>query len=132
MLDHFLLCTSQVVPLLTHQHSILRLFRHDGLGELFTSILDFKESGGIAAVVPTQPKGHGQMPWPQAVQEGTLQVYTNAHVEDLFIPIRGPGGVFMVRMDMTIPDVLVASDTVSSCESQKVCMPCSSLGCGKT
>ena len=110
-LSYSLLCTSQVAPLLTHQHSTLRLFRHDGLGELFTSITDFKESGGIAAVVPNQQKGHRQMPWPQAVQEGTLQVYTNAHVQDLFVPKRGPGGVFMVRMDMTHPDLLVASDT---------------------
>ena len=106
-----LLCTSQVVPVLSCQHSTLRLFRHDGLGELFTSITAFKESGGIAAVVPNQQKGHRQMPWPQAVQEGTLQVYTNAHVQDLFIPKRGPGAVFMVRMDMTPPDLLVATNT---------------------
>ena len=83
-----LLCSSQDVPLLTHQHSTLRLFRHDGLEELFTSITDFKESGGIAAVMPNKQKGHKQVPWPQAVQEGTLQLYTNAQVQDLFIPKR--------------------------------------------
>ncbi|DBB11483.1 TPA: hypothetical protein ACH3X3_006891 [Trebouxia sp. C0006] len=82
-----------------HLDMQFRLFRHDGLGELFTSITAFKESGGIAAVVPNQQKGHRQMPWPQAVQEGTLQVYTNAHVQDLFIPKRGPGAVFMVSFD---------------------------------
>ena len=51
------------------------------------------------------------MPWPQAVQEGTLQVYTNAQVQDFFIPKRGPGAGFMVRMGMTPPDLLVATNT---------------------
>lgn len=77
---------------------LCRLFRHDGLGELFSVLQNFSEAGGIASLLPQHGKGHKQLSLPMAVQDKSLQTYLFVQVEDLIVPKKGSSVSFEVSL----------------------------------
>ena len=82
---------------------VCRLFRHDGLGELFSVLQNFSEAGGIASLLPPQHgKGRQHLCLPSAVQDKSLQTYLSVQVEDLVVPKRGPSVSFKVSLNTNL------------------------------
>lgn len=80
--------------------NVCRLFRHDGLGELFSVLQNFNDAGGIASLLgPQHGKGRQQLSLPSAVQDKSLQTYISVQVEDLLVPKRGPSVSFEVSLN---------------------------------
>lgn len=77
---------------------LFRLFRHDGLGELYNMVNNFKEAGGIASVQPPFGNSRRHLPLPTAVQDNSLHVYLNVQIADLIVPKRGPSVSFVVSL----------------------------------
>lgn len=75
---------------------LFRLFRHDGLGELYNIVNNFDEAGGIASVQPGSGHSRRHLPLPTAEQDNSLHVYLSVQIADLIVPRRGPTVTFVV------------------------------------